>query len=41
LVNGKLEGVLVKIDSYEGSKKKYYAEYKAEEELLKKKSDKK
>jgi putative N6-adenine-specific DNA methylase len=31
LVNGKLEGVLVKIDSYEGSKKKYYAEYKAQE----------
>ena len=31
LVNGKLEGVLVQIDSYEGSKKKYYAEYKAEE----------
>jgi len=39
LVNGKLEGVLVRIDSYEGSKKRYYAEYKAEEELLKKKSD--
>lgn len=39
LVNGKLEGVLVQIDSYEGSKKKYYAEYKAEEELLKKKSE--
>ncbi len=37
LVNGKLEGVLVQIDSYEGSKKKYYAEYKAEEELLKNK----
>jgi len=35
LVNGKLEGVLVQIDSYEGSKKKYYAAYKAEEELLK------
>jgi putative N6-adenine-specific DNA methylase len=32
LVNGKLEGVLVRIDSYEGSKKPYYAEYKAEEE---------
>jgi putative N6-adenine-specific DNA methylase len=32
LVNGKLEGVLVRIDSYEGSKKRYYAEYKAEEE---------
>lgn len=31
LVNGKLEGVLVRIDSYEGSKKPYYAEYKAEE----------
>ncbi len=30
LVNGKLEGVLLQIDSYEGSKKKYYAEYKAE-----------
>jgi putative N6-adenine-specific DNA methylase len=39
LVNGKLEGVLVQIDSYEGSKKKYYAAYKAEEELLKKKSE--
>ena len=39
LVNGKLEGVLVQIDSYEGSKKKYYADYKAEEELLKKKSE--
>ncbi|PKL83828.1 MAG: RNA methyltransferase [Ignavibacteriae bacterium HGW-Ignavibacteriae-3] len=39
LVNGKLEGVLVQIDSYEGSKKRYYAEYKAEEELLKKKSE--
>ncbi|MFA5804125.1 MAG: THUMP domain-containing protein [Melioribacteraceae bacterium] len=39
LVNGKLEGVLVQIDSYEGSKKKYYAEYKAEEKLLKKKSE--
>ncbi|MBA4407298.1 RNA methyltransferase, partial [bacterium] len=38
LVNGKLEGVLVQIDSYDGSKKRYYAEYKAEEELLKKKS---
>ncbi len=35
LVNGKLEGVLVQIDSYEGSKKKYYAEYKAEEEQAK------
>lgn len=31
LVNGKLEGVLVRIDSYEGSKKKYYAEYRREE----------
>ncbi|MBE0642574.1 MAG: class I SAM-dependent RNA methyltransferase [Bacteroidetes bacterium] len=31
LVNGKLEGVLVRIDSYEGSKKPYYAEYKAQE----------
>lgn len=39
LVNGKLEGVLFQIDSYEGSKKRYYAEYKAEEELLKKKSE--
>ncbi|MFA5806250.1 MAG: THUMP domain-containing protein [Melioribacteraceae bacterium] len=39
LVNGKLEGVLVQIDSYDGSKKRYYAEYKAEEELLKKKSE--
>jgi putative N6-adenine-specific DNA methylase len=37
LVNGKLEGVLVQIDSYEGSKKKYYAAYKAEEELAKNK----
>lgn len=39
LVNGKLVGVLVQIDSYEGSKKRYYAEYKAEEEAkgLKKK----
>jgi putative N6-adenine-specific DNA methylase len=37
LTNGKLEGVLVQIDSYEGSKKRYYQEYKAEEELLKKK----
>ncbi len=32
LTNGKLEGVLVQIDSYEGSKKKYYAAYKAEED---------
>ena len=39
LVNGKLEGVLVQIDSYEGSKKRYYAEYKAEEELLKRKPE--
>ena len=39
LADGKLEGVLVQIDSYEGSKKRYYAEYKAEEELLKKKSE--
>ncbi len=39
LVNGKLEGVLVQIDSYDGSKKRYYAEYKAEEELLKKESE--
>ncbi len=31
LVNGKLEGVLVRIDSYEGSKKPYYAAFKAEE----------
>ena len=31
LVNGKLEGVLLRFDSYEGSKKKYYAAYKAEE----------
>lgn len=38
LVNGKLEGVLVQIDSYEGSKKRYYAEYKAEEELKKSES---
>ncbi len=28
LVNGKLEGVLLQIDSYEGSKKKYYNDYK-------------
>jgi hypothetical protein len=32
LVNGKLEGVLVKIESYEGSKKRYYADYKAAEQ---------
>jgi putative N6-adenine-specific DNA methylase len=32
LVNGKLEGVLVRIDSYKGSKKPYYAEFKAEEQ---------
>ena len=31
LVNGKLEGVLVRIDSYEGSKKRYYADYKSGE----------
>jgi putative N6-adenine-specific DNA methylase len=31
LVNGKLEGVLVNIQSYEGSKKRYYAAYKAAE----------
>lgn len=31
LVNGKLEGVLVRIDSYAGSKKPYYAAYKAGE----------
>jgi len=31
LVNGKLEGVLLRFDSYEGSKKKYYAAYKEEE----------
>jgi putative N6-adenine-specific DNA methylase len=37
LTNGKLEGVLVQIESYEGSKKRYYKEYKVEEELLKKK----
>ena len=36
LINGKLEGVLVQIDSYEGSKKPYYAEYKAQEEAAKK-----
>ncbi len=32
LVNGKLEGVLVRIDSYTGSKKPYYAEFKSREE---------
>ncbi len=32
LVNGKLEGVLVRIDSYEGSKKPYYAQFKSQEE---------
>ena len=32
LVNGKLEGVLMQIDSYEGSKKKYYLDLKAGEE---------
>jgi 23S rRNA (guanine2445-N2)-methyltransferase len=31
LVNGKLEGVLLQIDSYDGSKKKYYQDYKKEE----------
>ncbi len=31
LVNGKLEGVLVRIDSYEGSRKPYYAAFKAQE----------
>ena len=31
LVNGKLEGVLVQIDSYEGSKKSYYDGKKTEE----------
>ena len=31
LVNGKLEGVLFQIDSYDGSKKKYYNDYKNEE----------
>ncbi len=30
LVNGKLEGVLVQIDSYAGSKKKYYNDYKSQ-----------
>ena len=32
LVNGKLEGVLVRIDSYEGSKKPYYHRLKSGEE---------
>jgi len=31
LVNGKLKGVLLQIDSYEGSKKKYYKDYKDKE----------
>ncbi len=31
LVNGKLEGVLLRFDSYEGSKKRYYAAYKEQE----------
>lgn len=35
LDNGKLEGVLLQIDSYEGSKKKYYLEYKEQERLTK------
>jgi putative N6-adenine-specific DNA methylase len=35
LDNGKLEGVLIQIDSYEGSKKKYYLEYKEQEQLTK------
>jgi len=35
LDNGKLEGVLIQIDSYEGSKKKYYLEYKEQELLTK------
>ncbi|MFH1197110.1 MAG: THUMP domain-containing protein [bacterium] len=34
LVNGKLEGVLLQIDSYEGSKKRYYNEYKSKNESL-------
>jgi putative N6-adenine-specific DNA methylase len=33
LVNGKLEGVLVKIESYEGSKKPYYAKFKNPEDV--------
>jgi putative N6-adenine-specific DNA methylase len=36
LDNGKLEGVLLQIDSYEGSKKKYYLDYKEQEQLNKK-----
>lgn len=35
LVNGKLEGVLVRIDLYAGSKKPYYHRLKAEEESAK------
>ena len=35
LVNGKLEGVLVRIDLYEGSKKPYYHRLKSEEETTK------
>lgn len=35
LVNGKLEGVLVRIDLYEGSKKPYYHSLKSEEETTK------
>jgi putative N6-adenine-specific DNA methylase len=35
LVNGKLEGVLVRIDSYEGSKKPYYARFTEEEKTAK------
>ena len=31
LVNGKLKGVLFQIDSYDGSKKKYYQEFTKEE----------
>ena len=31
LVNGKLKGVLLQIDSYDGSKKKYYQEFSAED----------
>ena len=30
-MNGKLEGVLVQIESYEGSRKKYYAAFKEQE----------
>ncbi|MBI9070785.1 MAG: hypothetical protein JEY94_04265 [Melioribacteraceae bacterium] len=35
LVNGKLEGILMQIDSYDGSKKKYYKDYKDAEEATK------